>query len=384
MKQRRRLLAVGHQYVIGPYRRLPLEIAKIAHDWDVTIAPPVFWHGHPRFGDFRAVTLEPTPEEESLLRPVRMHFTQRIHVAMYGMDMHRVLASNWDVVHCWQEPFVFAGGQVALWKRSETKLVFSSFQNIAKKYPPPFSLIERFALQRSAAWVANGESVMQTLEAKSFYRSRPHERIWPGVDTTAFRPDAARRSKVISNLGWADDGAPIVGFLGRFVPSKGVQLLMNALDHVATPWRAVFVGGGEMEASMREWSTRYGDRVRIVTGVSHEAVPAQLNAFDLICAPSQTTPKWREQFGRMLVEAFASGVPVIASDSGEIPYVIGEAGLVVGEHDLAGWVSAIERLLADPNLREDLGQRGLERANATFAWPKVASRYVDFFESIIG
>ena len=96
-----------------------------------------------------------------------------------------------------------------------------------------------------------------------------------------------------------------------------------------TAWRALWVGGGAMEGMLRDWAARHGDRVRIVTGVGHDRVPGYLNAMDLLAAPSQTTPRWKEQFGRMLLEAMAAGVPVVASDSGEIPHVVKDAGRVV-------------------------------------------------------
>ena len=91
--------------------------------------------------------------------------------------------------------------------------------------------------------------------------------------------------------------------------------------------------------------------MRIVTGVPHDKVPEYLNAMDLLVAPSQTTPWWKEQFGRMLIEAMACGVPVIGSDSGEIPYVIGDAGMVVSDVDVAGWARAIATLVESPDRR---------------------------------
>ena len=81
-----------------------------------------------------------------------------------------------------------------------------------------------------------------------------------------------------------------------------------------------------MEAELKQWAAPYGDRVRILTNVKHDDVPGYLNVMDLVAAPSQTTKQWREQFGRMLIEAFACGVCVVASDSGEIPYVVGRCG----------------------------------------------------------
>ncbi len=184
-------------------------------------------------------------------------------------------------------------------------------------------------------------------------------------------------------MGWGA-GPPVVGYLGRFVPEKGLAVLQRALDEVRSPWRALFVGAGPLEASLRKWAERHGDRVRVCNAVAHDQVPAYLNAMDILCAPSQTTPRWKEQFGRMLVEAFASGVAVVGSDSGEIPYVVRDSGLVVGEKDEEGWRQAIADLVENRAKRDELSARGLARANDEFAWQVVARRYLDFFEAIAG
>src|SRR3977135_392838 len=104
---------------------------------------------------------------------------------------------------------------------------------------------------------------------------------------------------------------------------------------------------------------------------------------DVLCAPSQTTPRWREQFGRMLIEAFASGVAVIASTSGEIPYVVADAGLLVPEGDVSLWQQAIELLTTDRARRCELARRGRQRAESVYGWPLVARQHLDFFERVI-
>jgi glycosyltransferase involved in cell wall biosynthesis len=103
-------------------------------------------------------------------------------------------------------------------------------------------------------------------------------------------------------------------------------------------------------------------------------VPDYLGAMDLLLCPSQTTWSWKEQFGRMLIEAFACGVPVIASDSGEIPIVLGNAGWMVAEKDVEGWGAAIVELLERPGLREDLSRRGRLRCQ-DYSVTTVAQHY---------
>ena len=112
----------------------------------------------------------------------------------------------------------------------------------------------------------------------------------------------------------------------------------------------------------------------------HDEVPAHLNAMDVLAAPSQTTPRWVEQLGRMLIEAFACGVPVVASDSGEIPHVVADAGLIVGEADESGLGRGHRRPAGEPEPRGSLRRRGLERARSVYAWPVVARRHLEFFE----
>lgn len=261
-------------------------------------------------------------------------------------------------------------------------LVYFSFQSHFKQYPPPFNWIERFAISRAAGWICSGQTVAETLKHRQGY-SLPMRLIPLGVDVNSFYPSPDAGVQIRRSLAWEEQGAPVIGYLGRLVPEKGLDLLMRVLDRLQTPWRALFVGTGPMEATLRTWANRHGDRVRICTDVKHSDVPQYLNAMDILCAPSQTTPQWREQFGRMLVEAFACGVPVIGSDSGEIPYVIQDAGVVVGERDEQSWVQALSDLLESPSRRQELAEKGLHRAHAVYAWPIIAKQYLEFFTELL-
>ncbi len=301
----------------------------------------------------------------------------------YELKLRAILRQGWDVIHVWEEPYILAASQITALAPRGTKLVYVSAQNIAKRYPPPFASLERYTMRHAAGWIGFGQTVTDTLNAKPVYRNRPHRMIPLGVDTSVFRPDPDAAAATRNELGWrVMREPPVVGYLGRFVAEKGLQLLMRALDAVGSRARALFVGGGPMEAELREWARPHGDRVRIVTGVKHDEVPRWLNAMDILCAPSQTTPRWREQFGRMLIEAFACGVAVIGSNSGEIPHVIGDAGMVVDERDESGWISALEELLGDRARRVDLGARGLDRAQRSYSWPVVARQHLQFFSEV--
>ena len=85
----------------------------------------------------------------------------------------------------------------------------------------------------------------------------------------------------------------------------------------------------------------------------------------------------------MLIEAYACGVPVVGSDSGEIPHVIGDAGLVVEEADMVAWVESLGELIDNPKTRADLGRRGRQRAEREYAWPLIARRHLQFFDTLL-
>ena len=375
MTPRRRLLTIGHSYCVALNRRLPHEIAR-AGDWDVTAVGPARFHG-----DFGWHTLERTPDELCNVVPVPVRFGRPIHVMQYGRGLSSLLAEPWDLVHCWEEPYVAAAAQIARGIAPNVPLVLATFQNIAKRYPPPFNWIERYSMARADGVIAFARTAAEVMTARGFNRA-PVAVIPPGVDVTEFRPDEARRAATLARLGWAE-GPPVVGFLGRLVPEKGIEWLTSVLDGVTTPWRALVVGSGPLEKMVSAWGGRHADRVRVVTTAQHDQVPAYLNAMDVLCAPSQTTPRWREQFGRMLIEAFASGVAVVASTSGEIPYVVADAGLLVAEDDLTGWQQAIEMLTRERARRCELARRGRERAESVYGWSVVARQHLDFFERVM-
>ncbi len=373
-----RVLTISHSYVVASNRRLAHEMAVQGRGrWEVTVIAPARLAG-----DLRDVALEPIAGEACTTHGLRVRLGRSPHLRRYERQLRTLLAGPWDVVHIWEEPYVAACAQAASAAPKDACVVPATFQNIVKSYPPPLGFYERSVMRRASGWIAFGETVHEAQASKSLYAARPSRIIPPGVDVVRFRSDAAARAAVRGRLGWNDD-APVVGFLGRFVPAKGLRVLMHALEGVRQPWRALFVGGGPLAGELSAFGAAHPGRVQVLTDVAHDNVPDHLNAMDLMCAPSQTTARWREQFGRMLIEAMSCGVPVVASRSGEIPHVVGDAGLVVDEADVASWTTAIEHVIGDSALRRDLSARGLARAHEKYAWPVVARAHLKFFEELL-
>jgi glycosyltransferase involved in cell wall biosynthesis len=109
-----------------------------------------------------------------------------------------------------------------------------------------------------------------------------------------------------------------------------------------------------------------------------------MNEVDVLVLPSRTTPTWKEQFGRVLVEAMATGMPVLGSDSGEIPVVIGDARLIHHEGDAEQLAVQLLGVLQDDALRQSLGEAARRRATEHYDTRHLAYRRAEFYRSIVG
>jgi glycosyltransferase involved in cell wall biosynthesis len=381
MAKKVRLLAIGHSYVLAGNRSLPRYLATLG-GFEVTVAAPDFFQG-----DFRPIHLEPEPQGS----PVRLvglpaSHTGWVHWFRYdGRALkHLVESADFDVVHAWEEPYVRSGAQLARALRHvPARYCFRTAQNQRKWYPPPFGTFERTCLARAQGWIAGGELVYRSRVAEG-YPAATGRQLPLAVDTAVFRPAFEDESQTIqSELGLRP---PVVGYVGRLVAAKGLDLLMRALQAVPPnrPWSLLVLGDGPYRGKILSWaeSRGFADRVHVRL-VDQQQVAYHLRAIDLLAVPSQTTWRWKEQFGRVLVEAFASGVPVLASDSGEIPYVGSGIARIVHERDTAGWAAALTELLIDSKERAVLAESGLRRAN-DFSVQTVSARYADFYSELAG
>lgn len=184
-----------------------------------------------------------------------------------------------------------------------------------------------------------------------------------GTDLELFRPMDSRA--VRGELGLNESF--VVGYFGRLVPEKGAHVLVEALAQLPGQVRLLLdmfknFEPGSYAATLLERAEQLGVRERVVTiDVPHSDVPRFMNACDVVVLPSLSSERWKEQFGRVIPEAMACGVPVIGSDSGSIPDLVGDAGLIVPEGSAHGLVEAILRLIREPETRSLLRQRGFRR-----------------------
>ena len=171
--------------------------------------------------------------------------------------------------------------------------------------------------------------------------------------------------------------------MGRLEPHKGVEVLVGAV--AATPGVVLeIVGDGPARSSIERAVGRagVGHRVALVGHVDADALPATYRRLDVVVVPSLETAAWVEQFGRVAVEAMASGVAVVASRTGALPEVVGEAAWLVEPGDVVGLAEALGALRDDPVARADLAAAGTRRAQH-YGWKSVAQRQAALYRQVV-
>ncbi len=370
-----RVLMISKACLVGAYQRKLEEIARFP-DVELMIVVPPSW----REGS-RLIRLERAHTVGYRLVVEPIAFNGRFHVHFYPRLGRRLRAFAPDVVHIDEEPYNFATFHaLRLAKRAGSRALWFTWQNLNRRYPLPFRLIERYNLRHADYAIAGNAGAATVWRDKGF--AGPLTVIPQfGVDPDIFTP-RTRERRPGRECSTARDF--VVGYVGRLVPEKGVDLLLEAVAEMTGAWRLMVVGGGAERERLEGRARRLGlaDRVLFEGMVSTLRIPAFYQQLDALVLPSRSQSNWVEQFGRVLIEAMACGVPVIGSDCGEIPNVLGDTGLIFPEGDTDALRQCLMRLMRDPDLWDDLARRGRERVLARFTQAQIAAQTVAVYREM--
>jgi glycosyltransferase involved in cell wall biosynthesis len=358
----RRVLVVSHPSVVSVNQEVYLELQR--RGWGVTIVVPSRWRH-----DYSASDIHPEalPGLEQALRPVPVLLPGRPQRHLY-LTRCRALcaAAQPDVAFVEAEPFALPAAQwgFAL-TRARVPFGVQCYENIDRALPAPIRWLRSWVLRR-AAFVAARSDTAGTLA-----------REWGARGAVALVPPAIPRWQDAAGEGRpAGESRPFtIGYAGRLIESKGLLDLLAAVRRLEAPVQLVLIGDGTLRGAL-EGQEIPGSTVRVLDGLGHEQMASAYAQLDVLALPSHTTATWKEQFGRVIVEALSCGVPVVGSDSGEIPWLIGltGGGLVFPEGDVDALAERLTRLRAQPALARELADSGADAVQRLFTIPAVADR----------
>jgi glycosyltransferase involved in cell wall biosynthesis len=338
---RRRLLVISHPAVVNVNQEVYLELRR--RGWAVTIVVPSRWRNEYSHETFAPRALAGM---EDALRPTPIAFPGKVQRHVYltrCRSVCRRLAPHVAFVEA--ESYSLAATQWAhALRRLDIPFGVQCYENIDRDLPAAVRWL-RARVLRQASFVAARSATAGRLV-----------REWGARGEVGFAPPAVPS--------WGDVPAVpahpfTVGFAGRLVERKGLFDLLAAVRALSAPVELLLLGDGELKDRL-DGQRIPGSHVRVINGLTHDMMASSYAQLDVLVVPSHTTATWKEQFGRVIVEALSCGVPVVGSDSGEIPWLIGltKGGLVFPEGDRDALADALYRLREHPELRRELAATG--------------------------
>lgn len=354
--------------IVGAYQS-KLEAIAACTDIELTVVVPPEWRDER--GRLR-LEREHTDGYRLLVEPIA--FNGNFHLHFYPGLARRMAETQPDLVHIDEEPYNFATYHALRLARARgAKTIFFSWQNLVRRYPFPFNLMERAVLGGAQFAILGNHEAVGVWRVKGY---RGPVAVIPqfGVDLDLFTPRP--------QLGGGREFR--IGYAGRLVEEKGIDLLLRAAAELDASARVDLLGAGPARAGLVKLARELNLDERVTFGdwLPSRQLPAYLHRLDALVVASRTRPNWKEQFGRVLIEAMACGVPVVGSTCGEIPNVIGEAGLIFPEEDVRALAEHLRALQCDSALRSSLAERGRARVLAHYTQAQIAAQTVAVYRQV--
>jgi glycosyltransferase involved in cell wall biosynthesis len=370
-----RILFISHAYVVGVNQGKLQAIAETGKA-EVGLLAPSNWKAREWN---RVLEVEkPYPKIKIYTAPVL--FPGRGGAHLYApWKIWQVLKDfKPDVIQVEEEVFSLCAFELAVWSRFTGKpLVVFGWENMDRTLPPARRWVRQFVMNTAQLMLPGNHDGSHLLRQWG-YTGMMEVMPQMGVDTRLFSP----RSHQPKNKEFH------IGFLGRLVPEKGIDILFAAarqLREQGLNSRIILCGSGSGEEALKQEAQKQGvaDLVTWQGAVRHEKAPKEISKFDVLVLPSRTATTWKEQFGHVLIEAMAMGVPVVGSNSGEIPNVIGRPDLIFPEGDAQALAAILERMIRDPEWREAAGGYGMTRVEQHYTHERIAERLVILWEKLL-
>ncbi|MCC3466718.1 MAG: glycosyltransferase family 4 protein [Microcoleus sp. PH2017_06_SFM_O_A] len=388
-----RILVASHTYIVDINREKFKILANLEPDIEVTIVVPRRWK--PGGVQNKIIETEFYQEDSFKIVPISNFSQNNQGLLTFGTDIIRLLQKfKPQIIQVEQGSKSLAYSQLIILNKLlklQAKNILFTWWNLSYELKWPISLLENCNLQNTDGIIAGNLDGSKILHQRGYTGAMA---VMPqlGVDEKLFVP-AAKDIELSRKFGIKPTDF-VVGFVGRFVEEKGLLTLAEALAGLKQlSWKWLLVGQGKLRSHLEQKCIEWGisDRIIWVESVSHEEIPPYINLMNCLVLPSQTSYKfktlttvgWKEQFGHVLIEAMACKIPVIGSDCGEIPHVIGDAGLVFPEGNAGILRDCLQQLMEARDFAVDLGDRGYHKVMTSYTNQALAEQLLDFYKQLL-
>lgn len=302
-------------------------------------------------------------------------------VRFYSLGLGRMLKKiKPEIIFVNNEPWSSTAFQVVLMRKLlelNARIMVYTCENLRRKIPFPFNLMEKYVLRNIDVLLTLTRTEGKEVFAERGYKGKTAY-LPLSVDSNVFK----KIDDPVLKRSFFEGKVFILGFAGRLVPEKGIDTIIKALRDLRKEICLIIIGEGPMKTKLQDLAETMGvkERIRFLGNIYYEELPRYLSCLDTFLLPSLTTKNWKEQFGRVLIEAMSCEVPVIGSSSGEIPEVVGEAGLVFKENDTEDLKEKILTLYNNPSLRMEYSKRGREKTLKVYDRKVVDVRTCELFK----
>ena len=359
-----RIVSIAHPAVSTEAGRLRYPLLAAKRDVELHLVLPAVWK---EFG--RTIVAEPPTATGFSVHVLPIRLPQAGPISWYlhfYPSLRRLLQElDPDVIHLWEEPWSIVALQAQLLK-GRAGLVLEVDQNILRRLPPPFEAIRKFVLRHTDHVLSRSPDATMVVRARSY--DGPVTPIGYGVDPSTFRPASCPAASSHSDTFR-------IGYVGRLIEEKGLDEALDAMALSRAPVNFSIMGEGPYEAKLRGRVAALGLSERVTfRGWGQPADVADfMRGLDALVLLTRTTKAVREQFGRVIIEAQACGVPVIGSTCGAIPDVVGDGGWIVRERDARALRELLNKIADDAALVGAMGRAARENVQARFTYEAVAT-----------
>ncbi|HYW20235.1 MAG TPA: hormogonium polysaccharide biosynthesis glycosyltransferase HpsO [Nodularia sp. (in: cyanobacteria)] len=387
-----KILVASHSYIVDLNCEKLRALAQLKPGIEVTVVVPKTWK--PGGVQNKVITTEYKNEGNFRIVPISNFSQNHQGLLTFGTDLISLLREfRPHIIQVEQGSRGLAYTQMIFLNQLlglKAKNTFFTWWNLPYKLKFPVTLLEKYNLNNSHGIISGNQDGAEVLRERG-YQGKIQVMPQLGVDERLFTPQ--KQPELASKLGITSDDF-VVGFVGRFVPEKGLLTLLQALLTIKDkPWKLLLLGRGELQAELIKITTENNlkERVIFIESVPHDQVANYINLMNTLVLPSETTYKfktltavgWKEQFGHVLIEAMACKIPVIGSDSGEIPHVISDAGLIFTEGDIKALANCLVQLIERPDFAQSMAKKGYEKVMNKYTNQALAHQQFRFYQALI-